>query len=243
MQEVSSGQKFRPVAEEWNRVRRAAEAVGTGGAGDARALPPGVVLVRNDGEASLPDRAAVGLGAAVVPPASADDPAFRGAVPCLSCEPWSEDALSWGVLLAPLAPGAIGRAAVFGLVLARVVWKRDAPPVAGPEAGEEYPVAGAAGASVVWLDEANASDGETVWALLALGAGGGGDAVPARITGWQNGVYTADLHANGPDAARTGTGTLVLPEVQQFTRLANGTWVLGHPVAVSVERHDTEGGS
>ena len=243
MPDVSPGQRFRPNADEWNRVRRATEAVAAGGAGDARSLPPGVVLVRNDGDTALPDRCAVGIGAVVKEPADAEDVSFRGAVPCFSCDLFAEDDADWGVLLAPLAPGAIGRAVVFGVVLARIVWKDDAAPIAGPEPGGAYAVAGTGGARVLWADSAHGVDGETVWALLAIGMDGGdgnGPAVPAKIRSFDNGVYTVRIYERGPMSSFTSEGKLVLPEVQQFTRLANDTWVLAHAVRGSIERNAEE---
>lgn len=243
MPDVTPGQRFKPNAEEWNRVRRAAEAVVSGGAGDARSLPPGVVLVRNDGDTMLPDRCAVGIGAVVKEPADAEDVSFRSKAPCFSCDIFAEDDADWGVLLAPLAPGAIGRAVVFGVVLARIVWKDDAAPIAGPKPDVVYAVAGTGGARVLWADEAHGVDGETVWALLSVGMDGGdgnGPAVPAKISSFDAGVYTVWIYERGPMSSHTSEGKLVLPEVQQFTRLADDTWVLAHAVSGSIERNAEE---
>lgn len=224
-------------ADEWNRVRRIAEAFTAGGEDDARVLRPGVILVRNDGNTMLPDRAAVGIGTVVNGPESAGDVSFRGTIPCFTCNSFAANDSTWGILLSPLASGEIGRAVVFGIVLARIVWNDDAGPVAGPMAGSVFPVAGNGGARILWADENNAVAHKPVWALISIGMDEGSkSAVPAKIRGFDNGVYSVDLYKNGPASAKTGTGYLVLPEVQQFTQLAVDTWVLAHAIPASLER-------
>ena len=69
-----------------------------------------------------------------------------------------------------------------------------------------------------------------------LGAGVGGDivnvttpnALMCKITGGPTGgKYTVDIHANGKDQPATGTADLLIEQINIYSTLSTGTWVLG----------------
>jgi hypothetical protein len=63
----------------------------------------------------------------------------------------------------------------------------------------------------------------------------GGRAIPCVTTGAPtDGVYPVNLHANGKNAAGTGTGELELLSVHIGEELPTGTWVLGFEATVIV---------
>ena len=245
MSDVQRGDIFRPTAEEWNgfraAARHAAAAERSGGGADFRALPPGVVLVRNVEDHTLPDRAAVNLGSVVVNPdnAAAGEESYRSAPPCFNARTPDGFAVPWGVLLQPLAAGAIGRALVSGGVMARV-YREDGATIAGPEPGRVHPVAGRGGAHLIWQDEG--SDGDLVWAYIVVAGFGAVDpaVVPAVVVNENAGVYTVDLYGNGITQTRTGRAKLVVPEVNMLTALDTGTVVLAHLVDAALADHDEE---
>lgn len=61
----------------------------------------------------------------------------------------------------------------------------------------------------------------------------GAGAVPARVVGFSNGVYTADLYADGLGQKRTDTVKVTLTCVSMSSALPDGTVLLVFPVAAS----------
>ena len=239
MPDVERGEPFQPTAKEWNGFRAAARhaeaAERNGGGADFRSLPPGVVLVRNDGEVDLPDRAVVGIGDVVVGPESAGEGAFRSAPPAFGAATPKKLGQPWGILLQPLKAGEIGRACVHGGVLAKVSWS-DGMTVAGPAPGETYPRAGLGGAAILWADAGEAEDGDLVWAFILVGAVGsdvgGGDVIPCRVLGgsdahWAKGAPVL-FYENGFTQPPTGSGVVYLPEIGAETEPKDNMALLAH---------------
>lgn len=122
---VMRGQAFSPTAGEWNAVAEATNAYHSRqrGKGAREALPPGVVLVRNDSGQHLKRFAVAGISDALVQPHHAfeqftERSAFKVVTPA------SEHVGGRFVVLAePLAPDAVGRAVLHGEtpVLVRMV--------------------------------------------------------------------------------------------------------------------------
>ena len=66
------------------------------------------------------------------------------------------------------------------------------------------------------------------------------DALPAKITGFDRGVYSVEFYANGIGRPATGTGTLRMPEVSIVAQLPEGTFVLAHVCQARIETVTTE---
>jgi len=74
---------------------------------------------------------------------------------------------------------------------------------------------------------------EEIMESLNIGAGKSG--IPCKITGEpNNGIYPVDLHANGKNELKTGTGELELLSVHIGEELESGDWVVGHKTTVKV---------
>ena len=241
MPDVERGEPFQPTAKEWNGFRAAARhaeaAERNGGGADFRSLPPGVVLVRNDGESDLPDRAVVGIGDVVVGPESAGDGAFRSAPPAFGAATPKKLGQPWGILLQPLKAGEIGRACVHGGVLAKITWEDDATTV-GPAPSETYAHAGFGGAAILWANADDAEAGDLVWAFVLVGAvnsnAGDGDVIPCKVAGgggeietWAKGVPVT-FYENGFTQDATGSGVVYLPEVGAETAPKPNMALLAH---------------
>lgn len=85
---------------------------------------PSMVLVRNDSGGDMVQFSAIGLDSPII--ATADnEPEFRQRVALSGSMPGVEHAGRFGILADPLAAGAIGRAFVAGLCVARVALGRD----------------------------------------------------------------------------------------------------------------------
>lgn len=198
IQRVQSGQRLRVPARDYNAFAAAAEDF------ERRRLqqqtePPSrreVIYVRNDSGADRGRFDVLGLDVPVILPEDNPDHfavqiALSGVLPAAA-----HVGGSWAVLLEPLAEGAIGRACLAGACVARVKRNAATDRYCDVAAGNVRLQSSATGpAQVLWIEPVTL--GTDAWAILRIGAGGGGSDSPIRLvrvkkTGGAGGsAYTA----------------------------------------------------
>lgn len=196
MEKVKPGERLRIPAETWNTFidvadawRRQRHAVHRKPQHDGPQT--GIVLVRNESGAARPRFGVLGIDGPILDPEDSlagfqERPTVRGVVPT------AEHVGRFVVLLEPLADGAIGRASVDGICIARVEMSSAGDRLADCAAGQtEKLVANPAGtARLLWVAEA-ATYPSTGWAIVQLGCGGSGSVLWAKITAIGSGVVMA----------------------------------------------------
>lgn len=190
----------------WWRSSGAASGAGKGG----RTPRSGVeVLVRNDTGATVAAFSALGVDGVVVLPssdafASAARPCVAGVVPVVG----THDA-KWVATLEPIADGAIGRGVLVGFAVVRVyivdaddtTCKISADYTVLTETVYLSTAPAGEGAPLLWLDPA-ASPEDIAWAVVSLGAGGGGGS-----GAWQIGTLDGALTKDGSASVTAGDTT------------------------------------
>jgi len=143
-----------------------------------------VVLVKNASGSDQPRFAVLGIDKPII---SVDDneDEFKRQV-ALSCVSPSETdhRYRFVILLNPLKDGAIGRACVSGVTIARLQIDNDDDTTAGIADGDATKLkAGRDGtATILWKQDTDGSDG-TRWAILQLGSSAGARFFYAKLTG------------------------------------------------------------
>lgn len=130
----------------------------------------GIILVSNATGTDLDRFGVVGLDAPIIDPADnadgfAERPAMSGVTPT------AEHAGRFGVLLEPIADGAVGRAVVAGVTVCRITLASEAHThaVAAVDATAALASADGGDALILWHEPGT---GE-LWAIIRIGAGGG----------------------------------------------------------------------
>ena len=181
---VMRGQAFAPTAGEWTAIAEATNAYHARQRGDGsdEALPPGMVLVRNDSGQHLPRYAFLGIGEPLVQPHHAFEQ-FAARVAFKAVEPTEEHVGGRFVILAePLAPGAVGRAILGGETPVLVQMLDEAHTFAEVEPGTTGHLVSAQSGSVMLLTVQPIDKRDTpdmAWCIARLGGGGGGAAILA----------------------------------------------------------------
>ncbi len=248
MNKVRPGDPVVISAAVWNDVLDAAalaKRTKRAGAGIPDGLEVGIVRVKNTTEEDLDRFAALGIAFGIGVPPDKNELAFQNEPPVLFGGVYEGEG-PWVVLMEPLPAGKIGRGMLFGVTPAQVDVADEehafAEPIQENTAGAIRSAASGT-ARILW------KPGKTglQWCILHVGAGSGaaGDpsVCPAVVESFDAGVYTVGLYANGILAARTGRGTLMLPEASMLASLDTGSIVLAHLVDVTAADHDEEGGS
>jgi hypothetical protein len=186
LQTVRPGDPFQPKAETWNALvdtaRWAREQRGrTGGAFGPSPREVACITVANNAGRSLRRFEAVGVTGVVTVPSDAQPDAtneFLSRTALTVGVPTSDDAGRWLVLLEPLEPNAVGRAACIGAVPCRVNVGDTDDAFADVADGETVPVSGGRGMPLLWVagGAGSASSTGEQWAVVLLrgGSSGGG---------------------------------------------------------------------
>lgn len=178
---VMRGQAFAPTAGEWNAIAEATNAYHARQRGDGsqEALPPGMVLVRNESGQHLPRFAVVGIADALVQSHHAFEQ-FAERVAFKVVEPTDEHVGGKFVILSePLAPGAVGRAVLNSQTPVLVQMLDETHTFAEVEPGTTSNLVSAQSGSVMLLTIQPADKRATpdmAWCIARLGGGGGGGA-------------------------------------------------------------------
>ena len=249
VKKVRSGEGVVIQASTWNSFIDAANYVkesrqGQGGRAVRSGVGGGVVLVKNaEGELRERFSALVLCDVAVTPNANEDE--FVSCAPVFVGQKMTDEreGRPYAILLEPVAAGEIGRAALLGIVPAKVsVQDADdqyAVPTPGSSAGalQSSPTGVA---RIVW----KAGGTGVQWTLLQLGGAGGGSggdkAYMCRVEhSREDGSFDVTVYPNGRyDSKTTSSGVLYLPDLALGSEIPSGTWIIGHKSALK-----TTGGS
>lgn len=204
MRKVKPGDPVRIPAETWNTFIDVADAWRRQ-QHQIRRTPQsdvpqtGIVLVRNTSGAARPRFGVLGVAGPILDPED-NLAGFQERATVRGVVPTADHVGRFVVLLEPLADGAIGRACVDGICIARVEVASANDRLADCAAGQtDKLVSNAAGtARLLWVADA-ANYPFTGWAIVQLGCGGSGAAVQwAKITSIIGNVVKAKFaDANG----------------------------------------------
>lgn len=146
----------------------------------------------------------------------------------------ADQSKTFGIVQELIPPGFMGRVKVSGIspVKLRVESANDV--FAIPDGSSKQMVSSNSGAKILWKQ---ATSG-ICWAVVRLDSSDNHSmqsSFPCRITGGSTaGGYTVDIHANGKNQAKTGTGTLEVLELLRGDNLRVGSWIVGHRTSVTI---------
>lgn len=223
-------------ARAWNRAQDAADIVlgerfSAVGPGPSDSLPPYTPILVKNGTASACNRWGVLSVAGVVFTPSGttgaatqqfqDQPVLSGGLPT--------GGSAFIVAVEPIAAGKVGRAAVAGVVQAKINVTDAAHTFATAKDGDVTQLASAASgeATILWKESGT---GSSKWAIVRFGAAGGSSASIrlGKVTGtWSKGATASVTHWKGDgSAAVSGPVTFsAINRAQTITGPTGGYWV------------------
>jgi hypothetical protein len=196
LKHVQRGDPLRIPAGDWNKIVDATRAFlehqalgGSNTLAIAGIRQASVSLVKNDSGVDQERFAVLGIDAPIIAPADHEEE-FKRQV-ALSCVAPTEAAHGAGsgrfvILLEPLAVGAVGRAAVAGVSVARIEIANDTGTRADVIDGDSTKLATATSgaAQVLWREDVDTSGGPaTGWAIIRFGGSGGEGPMMIKLTG------------------------------------------------------------
>ena len=246
MRKVVKGEDVVIAADTWNAMLDAADYVknrrnGGVGRGVSAGLHTGIVLVMN-GETDRRERfTALALtDVAVRPEDNEDEFLDRPAVYVGRVTDESREGMPYAILLEPLEAEEIGRAAILGVVPAKVTVTDETDGYAAPAVGSvdgALASAKSGTARILWRESGTGSR----WCLLQLGgAGAGGEEcsfmcrVLADDSGTAQNGFSVSVHPLGdPGGPSLGTATLYVPDLALDSALPDGAWIIAHRCALA----------
>jgi hypothetical protein len=175
LRHVQRGEPLRIPADDWNKIVDATRAFyerqggrGGGPSGASGISGGGGVLVRNDSGADVPRFGVLGIDGPIVSPddhadAFAQQVALKGVTPTLVAH-----AGRFVIAQAPIAAGAIGRAAISGVTIARVIMTSGTETRADVDNGQTGQLRSGSGlVQILWT----AGGTGTVDAIVRIGSG------------------------------------------------------------------------
>jgi hypothetical protein len=220
-------------ARAWNRAQQAADLVlGEQGGRDASGVRGPAPLnhqiyVRNDAGTGVGYWGVLAITGVVAPPTSSTGAAvaqFQSEPAVVGVVPATGGTGAFVVSIEPIAAGKFGRAAIAGVVQAKInVLDANhgfAVPIAGSTTAFESASSGPA--TILWRD----GTGNGKWCLLRIGSGAGGGSRLGKISGtWTKGATASVQQYTGAGAIVTGTTFVAINRAQTVTGPTGGYWV------------------
>lgn len=233
---IEKGQKLGGAisAKAWNRAQEAADIVlgeqGGRVAAGVRGPSPlnAQIYVRNDAGTGVGFWGVLAITGVVAPPTGSTgasvaqfqtEPAVVGVLPATGASG------AFVVTVEPIAAGKFGRAAIAGVVQAKLnvldASHGFAIPIQGNASAFESASSGPA--TILWKDSGT---GNGKWCLLRFGAAGGGGNRLGKVTGtWTKGATASVQQYTGAGAIVTGTTFVAINRAQTVTGPTGGYWV------------------
>jgi len=212
---LEPGQKLNGAitARSWNRMVDATEIVlgapqdfGADGV-QGPAAPNHTILCRNDSGAAVGRWGVLAITGMVIAPSGAAGAAtlsWQTSPAVIGVAPPTGTVGGFVVAVEPIANGKIGRAAVSGVVQAKVDVTDAGHTFATPKPGSTTAFdSGSSGPALILWKESGTGNGK--WALLRIAAGAGGTKLGKISTGWAKGTTAAVEEFSGSGTSRGTT--------------------------------------